>query len=110
MARDVFRYEPAYNYGRSRRKKINFFGWSVAILLLTGMALAAWIGSFYIFWQPERPQSYKILKKLHKVEPIKRFELTAAPQGEFLDPQQLFQRYSSMTPTELEQTNKELTR
>src|SRR3954453_18313968 len=110
MARDYFRYEPAHSYGRSRRKKTNLFGWSVAILLLTGFALAAWLGSFYIFWKPERPQSYRILKKLHKVEPIKRFELTAAPQGEFLNPQQLFERYSSMTPTELEQTNAELTR
>jgi hypothetical protein len=79
MARDYFRYEPAQSYGRSRRKKTNFFGWAVAILLLTGFAFAAWLGSFYIFWQPERPQSYKILKKLHKIEPAKRFELTAAP-------------------------------
>src|SRR5437763_1920524 len=37
MDRDYFRYEPARNYGRSRRKKTNFFAWSVAILLLTGM-------------------------------------------------------------------------
>lgn len=108
MAYDVYRYDDSY--GGKPRRKTNWFLWSVAILLLTGLALAAWIGSFYIFWQPERPQSYRILKRLHKVEPIKRFELTAAPQGEFLDPQQLFQRYSSMTPTELEQANKELTR
>ncbi|MFL6528604.1 MAG: hypothetical protein ACJ8IQ_10940 [Chthoniobacterales bacterium] len=108
MAYEVYRYDDAY--GSRPRRRTNWFIWSVVILLLIGMALAAWIGSFYIFWKPERPQSYRILKKLHKVEPIKRFELTAAPQGEFLNPQQLFERYSSMTPTELEQTNAELTR
>ena len=110
MARDYFRYEPARNYGRSRRKKTNFFGWAVAILLLTGFAFAAWLGSFYIFWQPERPQSYKILKKLHKIEPAKRFELTAAPAGEFLTSKQLYDRYIAMSPTELATVNAELVR
>ena len=110
MDRDYFRYEPAHNYGRSRRKKINVFAWSVAILLLTGLAFAAWLGSFYIFWQPERPQSYRILKKLHKIEPAKRFELTAAPAGEFLTAKQLYDRYIAMSPTELTTVNAELTR
>jgi hypothetical protein len=110
MDRDYFRYEPAHNYGRSRRKKTNFFAWSVAILLLTGFALAAWLGSFYIFWQPERPQSYRILKKLHKIEPAKRFELTAAPAGEFLTSKQLYDRYIAMSPTELTTVNAELVR
>ena len=110
MARDYFRYEPAHSYGRSKRKKSNFFGWAVAILLLTGFAFAAWLGSFYIFWQPERPQSYRILKKLHKIEPAKRFELTAAPAGEFLTAKQLYDRYIAMSPTELATVNAELTR
>jgi hypothetical protein len=110
MDRDYFRYEPAQNYGRSRRKKTNFFAWSVVILLLTGFAFAAWLGSFYIFWQPERPQSYKILKKLHKIEPAKRFELTAAPAGEFLTSKQLYDRYIAMSPTELANLNAELVR
>jgi hypothetical protein len=110
MDRDYFRYEPAQAYGRSRKKKTNLFGWSVAILLLTGFAFAAWLGSFYIFWQPERPQSYRILKKLHKIEPAKRFELTAAPAGEFLTAKQLYDRYIAMSPTELANLNAELTR
>ena len=110
MARDYFRYEPAESYGRSRRKKTNVFGWAVAILLLTGFAFAAWLGSFYIFWQPERPQSYRILKKLHKIEPAKRFELTAAPAGEFLTSKQLYDRYIAMSPTELATVNAELAR
>jgi hypothetical protein len=110
MDRDYFRYEPAHSYRRSRRKKTNFFAWSVAILLLTGFAFTAWLGSFYIFWQPERPQSYRILKKLHKIEPAKRFELTAAPPGEFLTSKQLYDRYIALSPTELETVNAELIR
>jgi len=107
MDRDYYRYEDSY--GRPR-KKSNMFGWSVAILLLTGLAFAAWLGSFYIFGQPERPESYRILKKLHKIDPTKRFELTAAPSGEFLTAKQLYDRYIAMSPTELGKTNAELVR
>src|SRR2546429_8333990 len=96
-------------YARPRRR-INYFAWTVAILLLTGFALAAWLGSFYIFNQPERLDSYRILQRLHKIEPPKRFELTAAPAGEFLDPQDLYDRYVGMGAAELARANAELAR
>jgi hypothetical protein len=96
-------------YARPRRR-INYFAWTVVILLLIGFALAAWLGSFYIFNQPERPDSYRILQRLHKIEPPKRFELTAAPAGEFLNPTELYERYSEMGNAELARTNGELAR
>ena len=99
MHRDYFRYDDPHR--RRGSQSANLFWWSIVILLLTGMAFAAWIASFYIFAQPERPASYRILKKLHKVDPIKRFELTAAPAGEFLTAKQLYERYIAMSPTEL---------
>ena len=76
MQYDRLRYETPY--GRPRRR-INYFAWTLAILLLTAFAFAAWLGSFYVFWQPERPDSYRLLKKLHRIDPPRRFELTAAP-------------------------------
>ncbi|MFN2540889.1 MAG: hypothetical protein ABR514_01805 [Chthoniobacterales bacterium] len=96
-------------YARPRRR-INYFAWTVAILLLTGFAFAAWLGSFYIFDQPERPDSYRILQRLHKIDPPKRFELTAAPPGEFLNAKQMFDRYVAMGAAELAKTNTELLR
>jgi len=96
-------------YARPRRR-INYFLWTVVILLLIGFALAAWLGSFYIFSQPERPDSYRILQRLHKIEQPKRFELTAAPAGEFLNSKQLYERYSEMGNAELARTNAELAR
>jgi hypothetical protein len=107
MDRDYYRYDDSY--GRPQ-KKSNLFGWTIAILLLTGLAFAAWLGSFYIFGQPERPESYRILKKLGKIEPSKRFELTAAPPGEFLTAKQLYDRYIALSPTELGKINAELIR
>ena len=104
----LYRYDEPYS--RPVRRRINYFAWTVAILLLTGVAFAAWLGSFYIFSQPERPDSYRILQKLHKIEPPKRFELTAAPPGEFLSAKQLYDRYNAMGTAEFTKTNAELTR
>src|SRR5213595_2266432 len=103
----VYPYDEPYT---RPRRRINYFAWTVAILLLTGFALAAWLGSFYIFDQPERPDSYRILQRLHKIEPPKLFELTAAPAGEFLNPQQLYERYVEMGAAELARANAELAR
>jgi hypothetical protein len=97
------------SYAR-RRRGTNYFAWTIAILLLTGFALAAWLGSFYIFDQPERPDSYRILQRLHKIEPPKRFQLTAAPAGEFLSAKQLYDRYIGMGSAELARANAELAR
>src|SRR5436189_2415698 len=103
----AFPYDEPY---ASPRGRINYFAWTVAILLLSGFALAAWLGSFYIFDQPERPDSYRILQRLHKIDPPKRFELTAAPAGEFLSAKQLYDRYVAMGTAELAKTNAELAR
>jgi hypothetical protein len=109
MDHGLFRYDEPYSYGRPRRRT-NYFAWTIAILLLTGLAFAAWLGSIYVIGQPERPESYRILQKLHKIDPPKRFELTAAPAGEFLSAQQIFDRYSAMGTAELAKTNGELAR
>ena len=107
MEPDLFRFDDRHGF---ERKKTNFFAWTIAILLLSGLALVAWLGSFYIIGQPERPESYRILQKLHKIDPPKRFALTAAPSGEFLNPKQLFARYHAMGPAELARADAVLTR
>jgi len=107
MAQEFFRYETPY--GRPRQRT-NYFAWTLTILLLTAFAFAAWLGSFYGFWQPERPDSYRLLKKLHRIDPPRRFELTAAPAGEFLNPKQLHDRYAPLGEAELSKANSELAR
>jgi hypothetical protein len=106
---DYGRFNYEESYGRPRRRT-NYFAWTVAILLLTGFAFAAWLGSFYIFDQPERPDSYRILQRLHKIDPPKRFELTAAPPGEFVNAKQLYDRFVAMGAAELSKANAELAR
>lgn len=91
-------------------KRDNLFAWTIFILLLTGFALACWLGSFYIFGHPEKPQSYRILQKLNKIEPPRRFALTEAPAGEFLTAQKLYDRYNSFSRLQLQKENDELLR
>ena len=88
----------------------NLFGWTVFILLLCGIAVACWIGTFYIFTHPEEPFDYQLLAKLHKLDPPKRFEFTAAPAGEFLPPDKLLARYGALTETQLNEESKQLLR
>jgi hypothetical protein len=88
----------------------NLFGWTVFILLLCGFAVACWIGTFYIFTHPEEPFNYHILAKLRKLDPPKRFDLTAAPSGEFLTPDKLLAKFGSMNAWQLDEQSKRLLR
>ncbi|CAN5571038.1 hypothetical protein BH20VER1_BH20VER1_18950 [soil metagenome] len=107
MDRGYFRYDDP---SARPQRKANLFAWTIVILLLTGLMLAAWLGSYYIFGHPERPESYRILQKLRKIEPPKRFRLTAAPSGEFLTSKVLYERYNALRPAELAKLNGELAR
>lgn len=102
MADDFYGYD---DDGDQPKGRDNLFLWTVFILLLIGLAFACWLGSFYIFGHPEKPRAYRFLKKIGKIEAPRRFEVTAAPQGDFLTPQKLFERYGRMTPRELEEEN-----
>src|SRR5664279_2805853 len=106
MDDDLFKRE----IGTQPVRRDNLFAWTVLILLLIGFAFACWIGSYYIFGHPENPRSYRILQKLHKIEPPKRFELTAAPPGEFLSPKKLYDRYVNFSTLQLQNENEELMR
>jgi hypothetical protein len=86
------------------------FGWTVVILLLCGVAVVCWIGTFYVFDHPEQPFNYQLLAKLNKLVPPKRFELTAAPAGEFLGPDKLLERYGAMTSTGVQEESNNLLR
>jgi hypothetical protein len=97
------------------------FLWTVVLLLLTGAAIASWIGSFYVVAHPEKPRCYRLLTKLKKLDSPKKFLVTEGPHGRFFSPRQLvegFQKtkgdelvgFGKMGPAELEQRNAELLR
>ena len=93
-----------------RGNRDNLFGWTIFLLLLAIIAGVSWVGSFYIFGHPEKAVSYGILRTLGKIDAPKRFELTKAPRGQFLDANKLFERYGKMNPRELKAGNASLLR
>jgi hypothetical protein len=95
---------------RQQPENDNLFGWTVFILLLCGFAVACWIGTFYIFTHPEEPFNYHILEKLKKLDPPKRFELTAAPIGEFLTADKLLTKYGAMSAWQIDEESKSFLR
>src|SRR6478672_11329786 len=107
MAQDYF---DDYDDHPESSGRDNLFLWTVLILLLIGVAFACWLGSFYVFGHPEQPRAYKILKRLGKIEAPRRFEDIAAPPGEFLSAQRLYERFSKFSRLELERENGDLLR
>ncbi len=93
-----------------RKRGDNLFLWTVFLLLLVGVAMACWVGSYVIFNRPELSVSYKILRKLKKIDLPQRFAVNAAPAGEFLTPGKLFDRYNAMSPVALRELNHSLER
>lgn len=104
------RRQQRYTTSRQTAEKDNLFVWTIFIILLAGFALACWLGSFYVFGHPEKALSYNILNKLGKLDPPKRFQITAAPRGQFLDANALHERYGTMAPQQLGLENDRLLR
>ena len=94
----------------AERGRGGMFLWTVVLLLLTGMAMASWIGSFYVVAHPEKPACYRLLQRLKKLEPPKQFMVTEGPFGKFLSPKMMLEKYGKMGPRELEKANSELVR
>ncbi|MBV9127622.1 MAG: hypothetical protein JO117_05990, partial [Verrucomicrobia bacterium] len=96
--------------GYAVKRKDNLFLWTVFILLLTGLVMACWVGSYYVYVHPEKPRNYRILTKLKKLLPPQRFSINAAPTGEFITADKLHAKLVAMTPPEFRDNNNDLFR
>ena len=105
-----------YSYGghsghrRAPGTSDSLFGWTIFMFLLIGFVFLCWMGSYYVFAHPESASNYRLLKRLHKIESPQRFEITAAPRGEFLKPGKLLEHFGSMSPSEINRSNETLLR
>ena len=103
-------YQGKSGHRRGAEARDGLFGWTVFIFLLIGFVFLCWMGSYYIFANPEKAANYRLLIRMHKIEPPLRFEITGAPRGEFLKPGQLLERFGSMTASEIRRSNSNLLR
>ncbi len=56
------------------------------------------------------PVTYKILRKIKKIDPPARFKVNAAPAGEFLTAEKLYDRFNAMSGPALRNLNRDLER
>ncbi len=108
--KSYYGYQGGSGHRRGAGTKDGLFGWTVFIFLLLGFVFLCWMGSYYIFANPEKAANYRLLLRMHKIEPPVRFEITGAPRGEFLKPGQLLERFGSMTTSEIRRANSSLLR
>ncbi len=92
------------------KRRADLIGWSIFIVLLFGLVLLCWMGTYYVFGHPEEPLSYSILQKMKKIEPQKRFDILQAPKGEFLNADKLLERYGRMSTRDLKKESNKLLR
>jgi hypothetical protein len=86
------------------------YWWTIFITLLMILATACWLGPIVAFAYPEKPFSYRLLTKLQKLEPIRKFSPLSVPHGKFLDPSALLSAYFYHPPKELRDSNDQLKR
>lgn len=113
LAMSVRRVASPTRFRRKRQSSTgdnSLFIWTIIILLLVGFTIFCWVGSIYVFGHPEKAFNYSLLLKAKKIEPLKKFEITMAPRGEFLNADKLHEQFGSLRPAELAETNDRLLR
>jgi hypothetical protein len=109
-----FMHSPRGSWSRStavvKRTDGGLFWWSIAITFLIGLATFSWFFCIYVFTHPEKPFNYKLLNRIHKLEPLKAFTERDAPPGKTLAHRDAYQKFYSFSEENLAQTNSELHR
>jgi hypothetical protein len=86
------------------------FWWTILITLLMGAAIFCWFFSIVLFSHPEKPLHYRLLAKVKKLEPLRRFSPLSVPQGKFLTAREVLGEYFNDNPEHLSVGNDKLKR
>ena len=81
------------------------FWWTIAIFVLLALTTFSWCSSLYIFRHPEQPRNYRLLAKVRKLVPLKKFNERSVPQGKFHTAKEAYVRYINYSDAELEAQN-----
>lgn len=86
------------------------FWWTLAIFLLLALATTSWFFSIWVFAHPEKPFSYKLLTRLEKLEPLRRWSLHTVPNGPILTANKILEQYFYYSSDQMRVANDELKR
>lgn len=101
-----------YGYSRqgtpNQRPQSNLLAWSLTILLLSALAIVAWLFPAYVFRNPHIALNYEILRKLGKLDDLEvftRMELPPQREQNFLTAREVYQRESGRPEDQLRVIN-----
>jgi len=86
------------------------FWWTLAIFLLLALATTSWFFSIWVFAHPEKPFSYKLLSRLEKLEPLRKWSVHTVPNGPILTSNKLLEQYFYYSSEQMRVANDELKR
>jgi len=70
-----------------------YFWWLLANALALCFAIVSWAVSLHVFGSPEIPRNYEILRKLGRVEALKRYTALDVPNGNSMGPRELYRKF-----------------
>jgi len=105
-----FRSRSGGGYLAKHRRSGGMFWWTILITLLLGLAVFCWFFSIMVFKYPEKPFNYRLLAKLHKLDPVRTFSPISVPHGKFLNAKDLLSAYYYFNAEKLRFTNDSLKR
>jgi hypothetical protein len=74
-----------------------YYWWMLANILAGSFAVISWVLCLHIFGNPEIPRNYAILKKLGRLPELKRYTVLDVPNGNALNPLELYGKYSGLS-------------
>jgi hypothetical protein len=97
--------------GMSKNKPgSGLFWWTLAITLMVGLAIISWFFCIFVFSRPENPFSYRVLTKVNKLEPLRKYSPLTVPQGKFHSARDLLGEYFPLDEEHLSVANDVLKR
>lgn len=87
-----------------------YFWWLLANALALCFAIISWVVCLDVFGNPELARNYAILEKLGRLPVMKRYNIVDVPNGNALDPKELYRKYFGYTEEQQTKANSLLMR
>lgn len=82
-----------------------YFWWFLANVLAFCFAVVSWAVCLHVFGNPENPRNYAILKKLGRLPELERYTVLDVPNGNALNPSELYGKYYGLKEEDRESLN-----
>lgn len=87
-----------------------YFWWLLANALALCFAVLSWVGCLHVFGNPEIPRNYALLKKIGRLPKPERFTVLDVPNGNTVDPKQIYRQFINLADEDLAALNARLLR